>query len=219
MPFLKRRISPNILKKQCPPKDLVCRILRRLHLVQVLWMSLMIGVGIGLFVQTATANPETESDVEYRIKAAFLLNFCKFVSWPDGLLNKADAPLIICVLGKDSFKVCSETLAMKSVWGHPLEIRFASNAEAIGTCHLLYIPETERKESADSIARVKNKPILTVGDWEAFAYEGGMIAFVKIDGKIRFEINRQTAEAAGIKISSQLLNLAIISNEAHAKEN
>ena len=38
--------------------------------------------------------------------------------------------------------------------------------------------------------------------------EGGMIAFVIENRRVRFEINRTVAENAGFKISSKLLSVA-----------
>lgn len=73
------------------------------------------------------------------------------------------------------------------------------------------------------IDRVKAKPVLTVGNMNTFAPQGGMIAFVTIDGKIRFRINPKAVETAGLTISSQLLKLAVIpggdSEQVYGKEN
>src|SRR5271170_2643769 len=40
---------------------------------------------------------------EYQLKAAFLYNFGKFVSWPAGDFDRPDAPLVIGVLGGNPF--------------------------------------------------------------------------------------------------------------------
>lgn len=50
--------------------------------------------------------------------------------------------------------------------------------------------------------------MLTVGDSEHFAEEGGMIGFFLEDNKVRFEINLGAAEQAKLKISARLLALA-----------
>ncbi len=44
-----------------------------------------------------------DSPVEYQVKAAFLLNFTKFIDWPEAAFASKDSPITICILGKDPF--------------------------------------------------------------------------------------------------------------------
>ena len=52
-------------------------------------------------------------------------------------------------------------------------------------------------------------PVLTVGETTQFLRDGGMVRFFVEDNNVRFQINQKNAEAAGLKISSQLLMLAV----------
>jgi hypothetical protein len=47
-----------------------------------------------------------------------------------------------------------------------------------------------------------------VGDSEKFARQGGVIGFVKKDGKVRLEVNLNAARKARLEISSKLLAVA-----------
>ncbi|MFH0728817.1 MAG: YfiR family protein [Pseudomonadota bacterium] len=185
----------------------------------VLRISLMALLGFFSALQAVHAQESTDSNLEYRIKAAFLYNFCQFVSWPETPADKPGAPFVFCVIGRDIVKDSIETIAGKMVRGRPMQIRYATSTDDIGSCHLLFVGKSEPKELAAILAKVKNKPILSVGDVDPLARLGGMIGFVTIDGKIRFEINPKAAEAAGLKISSQLLKLAIITDDTRGKEN
>src|SRR5438128_11210121 len=40
---------------------------------------------------------------EYKVKAAFLYNFAKFVEWPQDAFRAPDDPFTICVLGENPF--------------------------------------------------------------------------------------------------------------------
>jgi hypothetical protein len=51
--------------------------------------------------------------------------------------------------------------------------------------------------------------VLTVGETDAFLERGGVIAFAMEGGKLRFSINAAAADRAGLKLSSQLLKLAV----------
>ena len=46
---------------------------------------------------------ECAAATEYEVKAAFLLNFAKFVDWPASSFPASDSPMVIGVLGDDLF--------------------------------------------------------------------------------------------------------------------
>ena len=50
--------------------------------------------------------------------------------------------------------------------------------------------------------------VLTVGEGDRFAREGGMIALVVDNRRVRFDINPAAAQNGGLKLSSRLLNVA-----------
>ena len=60
---------------------------------------------------------------------------------------------------------------------------------------------------------MKGAPVLTVGDGDGFARGGGMIGLFVEDGRMRFAINPNAAQRAGLRLSSQLLKLARIVKE------
>ena len=73
---------------------------------------------------------------------------------------------------------------------------------------MLFLAAVQKKMNAAIVASVQQSSVLTVGESEHFAQEGGMIGFVLEDNKIRFEINLEAAQKANLKISSRLLALA-----------
>jgi hypothetical protein len=52
-------------------------------------------------------------------------------------------------------------------------------------------------------------PVLTVSETNDFIDSGGMIALVRNRDRIRWEINRSSAESAGLRLSAQLLSMAV----------
>jgi hypothetical protein len=149
--------------------------------------------------------------LEYRIKAAFLYNFARFVEWPtDRSTNEADPTLTIAVLGEDPFgPVLDATVEGKLVQGKKLRIkRFRSFAEVIGRCDVLFISTSEKKSLPAILARLRGRSILAVGETEDFLDHGGMIEFQIRGGAVRFDVNLAAAEQAGLHLSSQLLKVA-----------
>jgi hypothetical protein len=148
--------------------------------------------------------------LEYRVKAAFLYNFAKFVEWPDQ--EKADPclPIIIGILGDDPFGPELDTIRKKTINSHHITIKHFDKSEDITGCHLLFISHTGLDEIRKALQKTNSRPVLTIGETEGFARSGGVIGFIEQQNKIRFEINRAAAARAGLTISSKLLKLAVI---------
>jgi len=145
--------------------------------------------------------------LEYDVKAAFLLNFTKFIEWPPSAFPGSSAPFAICILGKDPFGgALDAVVAGETVNGHPLIVRRLTEKPPAQSCQILYTGEPV-KEAAQTLGSV-GPGMLTVGEGDAFLRGGGMVAFVTENRRVRFDINRSAAEAAGLKLSSRLLNVA-----------
>ena len=146
---------------------------------------------------------------EYQLKAAFLLNFAKFVEWPPAALAKATSPMVLGILGENPFgAVLERTIRDKTINSRPLVIKeFRSPAEATN-CHMLFIGASEKARLPEILAGLRGASVLTVGETDRFTENGGIINFVRQGNKIRFQINEVAAKSAGLRISSKLLSLA-----------
>ncbi len=164
---------------------------------------------IALLLLAATAAAQTAG--EYQVKAAFLFNFAKFVEWPAGSFKNPSDGIHICILGDDPFGTAlSGLLAGQKINARPLiGAHFSEVKEVIG-CQILFISTSERKNLRNILAAAAGGGILTVGEWDNFALDGGMIGFRLKDGKVRLEINLKATENAQVQISSKLLSLAQI---------
>jgi hypothetical protein len=163
-------------------------------------------------VLSAAACPPALADFpaaeEYKIKAAFLFNFTKFVEWPDHALRDASAPFVLAVLGDDPFGDALDSLKGKTVQGRPLVIRRATSLEDLGRFHMLFVASAERSRLASVLPAAEAMHALTVGDSPGFRSQGGMIQLVRDGDRVAFEINLDASRRAGLKISSKLLALA-----------
>lgn len=149
------------------------------------------------------------SSMESKLKAAFIYNFAKFVEWPASAANDTtDQPFVIGILGDD--RVIKELMAIedKTVKGKKLRVKTLSNTKRINGCHVIFISASEENNLITILNALKNKDILTVSDINNFIEKGGIIGFVRMENKIRFDINIKAAEKSGLKIRSDLLSLA-----------
>lgn len=147
---------------------------------------------------------------EYELKARFLLQFPEFVSWPNGsALNDPTRPFVILVLGDSPFGDRLDQMAVgRKVQGHPVEIRYSSDLEALDSCQMVFICASERRRLSAIAARAAAHSVLTVSDTEGFG-EQGVVINLFIESRLpRFEINRGAAKSADLSLSAQLVGLA-----------
>ena len=147
---------------------------------------------------------------QFDVEAAYLYRFGNFVQWPSG--KQADKPkqFGICVLGRDPFGSALDNMVKgSSIDGLPiLARRIKSGKEAAG-CRIVYLSSSEDYHLDSDLADLHGRPVLTVSDLADFDARGGMIQFVLTDRRVRFEINLSNAEQSGLKLSSQLLKVAV----------
>ncbi len=152
--------------------------------------------------------PDPQPLREYRIKAAFLYNFAKFVEWPAEAFEDDDATLILGVFGDDPFGAALQSLSGKTVRGRRLTIKRFDSLLDLDQCHILFITSSTQEQQQKALESLQGSNVLTVGEMQRFAQMGGIINFVIRNNKLRFEINLDAGKRAGLMISSQLLKLA-----------
>lgn len=144
-------------------------------------------------------------ELEYEVKAAFLLNFSRYVTWPADRLRP---PFRICVYGSNPFgRWLREAVSGERWQNGPMEVREIQTFIEAQACHLLYLPDSAGDVLADHWSG-RTLPILTVGEHEHFLEQGGMIRLFLENNKVRFSINQTAADTAHLQISSRLLRLA-----------
>ncbi|MDR3706792.1 MAG: YfiR family protein [Capsulimonadaceae bacterium] len=176
--------------------------------------GLAIAAIFGVLSVAAAAAPAPE----YLVKAAFLYNFGKFVSYPQISASGDNVAFSIGVLGDDPFGAAlDQTVQGKTIDDHKIVIRRSSNLDDLKTCQILFIGSSHKRDFAAILARLKGDNVLTVGECDGFATQGGMINFFIEENKVRFEINPRAAERANLQISAQLLRLGrVVADEQSA---
>lgn len=147
------------------------------------------------------------TELEYRVKSAFLYNFTKFIEWPSASQTKSD--FVMCVAGNPELHAkLVETIGDKQNSGMPIKFSRIQHPGEAQNCQLLFLGFSEAERLNDWVGALSNEAVLTVSDDSGFIAMGGMIQFVIVDGKIRFDINQSAANRLSIKMSSKLLGLA-----------
>ena len=146
---------------------------------------------------------------ESQVKALFLFNFAKYVDWPPAVFHGTNAPIIIGLSGEDRFgDVLKKMVEGKRVSGRQILIQPIEKDGDLGKCQILFISDSEKNRLSEILDKIKTLPVLTVGETDQFVELGGVINFVKKEGKVRLEINLEAARQARLEISAQLLRVA-----------
>ncbi len=176
------------------------------RLSRALYTALLAGVlSLGVPGLAWCEGPIAQAPVgEVQVKAGFLFNFAKFVQWP----GSNDGPLVVGIVGDDAFaEIVATTVKGQSIKGRELQTRSLDIGDDPSGCHVLFVGAMRPRDAAELIQRVRG-PVLTVGESVQFLRDGGMVRFYVEKNKMRFQISQRNAEAAGLKVSSQLLTLA-----------
>jgi hypothetical protein len=141
------------------------------------------------------------------VKANYLFKFAPFVIWPAGVFASRVEPFSICLVNADSYgDELEQAVRDQTVQGHPVVIKRLSSLEGFEHCQVLYSGSV--RWTPGFTASVKRLPILTVADDEAA--NAAIIQFVRIDGRVRFNIDVDAAGQSDLTLSSKLLSLAAL---------
>lgn len=172
-------------------------------IVRLLLAALLTVSSIQLLAQSRS--PATEHEV----KAAYLYQFGRYVEWPSDQ-GRPSSSFVICVLGQDPFGVALDEIAKgKIISGQQVAIKRILGPSELQDCRILFVSRSEDDRLPAILKALEGKTVLTVGEGTQFTRRGGMVAFTSEDRKVRFVVNLAAAEAAKLRLSSQLLRLAV----------
>jgi hypothetical protein len=166
----------------------------------ILLISLSVGLAHG------------EENLEYKIKAAYLYNFTKFITWPE--INTST--FNICLVGNDPFKDLLDSLETKTALNKPIRILRYSNVKQVKDCQIVYFDNIDTLSNiaipnALLVGNLTNS--LTVSSQPFFAETGGMIGFVLEQEKVKLHINLKTLKQSGLGISAKLIEVSTLVGE------
>lgn len=148
--------------------------------------------------------------VESKVKAAFVVNFARFISWPEESFELESDPLVICTMGLGEDEAAFAGIETKKIKGHPIALRnITSLDEPSQSCHLLYVKGVNFGNFKRYLNKSATSPVVTIGESDGFANLGGTIEFIKVNNRLSFIINNTKAKERQLRINASLLNLAI----------
>ena len=156
---------------------------------------------IALLFQLCFSTAHGSEILEYKIKAAYLYNFTKFISWPP----KNTSSFNICIIGYDPFGSLLDSLESKTALDKPIRIFRYDNARQAKDCHIIYLDQADPGITIENALMVSSQPL--------FAESGGMIGFTLENEKVKLHINLKAVKQSGLGISAKLIEVSTLVGE------
>ena len=175
---------------------------------------------VGFFLLCLAGSPaiaENGKPTEFQVKAVYLYNFGKFVTWPSDFTERQQS-FDLCVLGADPFGVTLDQIVKgERLGGKPANVRRIAAPADADNCAIVFIAGSEERRLADVLPLLARRHVLTVSDMPRFTERGGIIGFVMEGDRVRFAVNQTAAQEAGLQLSSELLKVAVSVKRADEK--
>ena len=141
---------------------------------------------------------------ESKLRAAYFLNFIKFINWPNHSQDNPLTPLYICLQDEtpfeDFFRALVSTAAAAND-NRELQIYRLSEAKH---CDYTYLHRPIQNENS----KIEGSVVVLSSD--QISQQDAAIIFYIDERKLRFEINLNNIKKLNVMVSSELLKLARI---------
>jgi hypothetical protein len=145
---------------------------------------------------------------EDAVKAEFVLRFADYVQWPEQAAPHGHFK--IAVLGAGEIGRHLQTLAAaRMVRNRPVQVRRITSIRDAADAQILYVGADRRDNLRALLAPLAGRNVLVISDEEDALESGSAINLRMADRHVRFEVSLAAARQAQLKISSELLALAV----------
>ena len=161
------------------------------------------------WMATSAGWAQSKSPPDYEVKAAFLVNFPKYVEWSADALADTNSPIVVACLGESKVsEALRKIIQSRPQNGRTIVAKVITTETESAGCHILFIGNSERRRLPTVLGRLKGASILVVGESDDFLDKGGTINLAVRDRKVRVEVDLDAARQANLIINSKLLGVA-----------
>jgi hypothetical protein len=163
-----------------------------------------------LWVCVLAGRPLSAADLHGKdeVEAAFLYRFAGYVEWPPEALAGQD--FTIAVMGSDNIaRELQRILPQHSLKNHPAQVRRIKRLSELHDAQILFVGPDYNDELKFIVSRVADHPVLVVSASEHGLEDGSCVNFLFVDRRVRFEVSLTAADHVGLRVSSELLSVAV----------
>jgi len=161
------------------------------------FLAVLILVNIKTFSQASVAQAQ----------AIFVYNFTRLIEWP---ADYKTGDFIIGIYGASELSnEIKPYTSSKMVGSQPIKVIKINTIDELSKCHILFIGFSKTKELPAITAKVGNNSTLLITEKKGGIDGGATINFTLVEDKLKFELKASNATKVGLKIHSNLENMAI----------
>ncbi len=159
-----------------------------------------------LLMCVSAADSVDSQSSEQEVKAAFIHHFCAYITWPQ---PPKDANFVVGIsANRKTARILKRTLEKKKNGACTFSVRSVQTGDDLKNIHILYAARDGQASLSDFRALASSHAILTISEASQIPTYG-VINFVIRDDYVRFQISKSRADEVGLKLSSQLLEVAV----------
>ena len=164
-----------------------------------------IGLAFIMACSTVAAQAQSANSMaEYRVKAAYIYNFAKYVDWPGAETKEFH----VCTAGHDDLGGALSALDRRFAQGREIQVRQNVAMDQIKDCQIIFVGEKDSKLLSSVVRQLLGAPVLIVSDNQQAVESGAHITLASAEDRVEFDVNLATLQRANLKASSQMLKLA-----------
>jgi hypothetical protein len=144
----------------------------------------------------------------HEIHSMLIFNFIKYVEWPE---ESKTGDFVIAVYGDDGvYDQLAKFYGAKPIKGQNVKVINVNSVGEINNAHIIYLADNKSGNFDEVIAKVAGKPTMVITDKNGLGEKGSNINFKTVGGKLKFELNQAAFDKNKLKVSSQLVSMAIV---------
>lgn len=183
-----------------------------IHFLKSKWLAVVLLFFLYTAWNVLSVSAATTS--EYKVKAAFILNFALLTEWPEHSFPTETSPIKLCVIGDRAVAQAFDSINGKKIGKRTLQVDKILPHDARTSCHIIFFSKnTNTKIVLQTLTNVSSAPVLTIGEKDTFINLGGEINFFMAQDRLRFGINTTAVENHNLRLSSRLLKIAVLTND------
>ncbi len=155
-----------------------------------------------------------------QVRAAFVYNFLKLVSWPDARSESPEQTLHLCLIADDPIQpALSGLLGGKQASERAISIvlidreKLGASNDQRHNCHAVFLGESLEADYPRIMNALSGPGVLLIDEGSRFSWPKGMIRLFSEDEYIRFEVNLKAMELAQLTVDPKLIRLARFATE------
>jgi serine phosphatase RsbU (regulator of sigma subunit) len=144
-------------------------------------------------------------------RAIYILDIAKYIEWPDTIQSTY---FRVGILAHDSAlfrNMVVEAAGRDSLHGKPIRVYLFTHEDAIHNVDIIFFKKTDGFDISKVFEMIGGKPVLMIT--EGYPYHMSMINFIVLNGRKKYEVNKNKMLAAGLR-PVELFVLSGVKSEA-----